>query len=72
MVTSSIESATSWVPVSAAAELLRVSRSRVYQLIGAGSIVAVRVDRTWLINRRSVDSRIAMLRAEGGDHDGLR
>jgi len=72
MATSSIETVTSWLPVSAAAELLRVSRSRVYQLIEAGSVTAVRVDRTWLINRRSVDSRIAMLRAEGGDHDGVR
>jgi len=58
--------ATSWIPVSGAAELLKVSRQRVYQLIQSGAIVARQVGRTWLVSHRSVESRIALLLAEGG------
>lgn len=63
---------TSWIPVSGVARLLKVSRQRVYQLIGAGAIVARQVDRTWLVSYRSVESRMAMLRAESEGIDADR
>lgn len=70
MGTSSVERRTSWIPVSGAARLLKVSRQRVYQLMEAGAITAERVDRTWLVSYRSVESRIAILQAESeADHD---
>jgi len=69
MDTSSVEGRTAWIPVSEAATLLLVSPQRVYQLIAAGAIVARQVGRTWLVNHRSVESRIAVLRAESGGSD---
>ena len=69
MDTLNVEGRTSWIPVSGAARLLKVSRQRVYQLIAAGAIVARQVDRTWLVSYRSVESRIAILQAESeADH----
>ena len=58
--------ATSWIPVSGAGELLKVSRQRVYQLIQSGAIVARKVGGTWLVSHRSVEARVALLLAEGG------
>lgn len=53
-----------WIPVSAAAKALGVSKQRVYQLVGEGLLVAVKVDRTWLVSARSVDGRIGQLELE--------
>ncbi len=53
-----------WVPVKTAASMLRVTMKRVYQLIGTGSLSAVRVDRTWLVSCRSINARIELLRSE--------
>jgi excisionase family DNA binding protein len=50
--------------VSEAAEVLRVTRQRVYQLIGAGALVAMKVRRTVLVSVRSVEGRVALLLAE--------
>ncbi len=72
MDTSSVEGRTSWIPVSGAARLLKVSPQRVYQLIAAGAIVARQCDRTWLVNYRSVESRIAVLAAESEGIDADR
>ena len=69
MDTSNAEGRTSWIPVSGAARLLKVSRQRVYQLIAAGAIVARQVDRTWLVSYRSVESRIELLRSEAAAID---
>lgn len=57
---------TSWIPVSQAAKLLRVTRQRVYQLIELGLVHGRKVDRTWLVSSRSVESRVALLLREGG------
>lgn len=59
-----------WIPVSAAAKLLLVSRQRVYQLIDAGALVAQSVDGTVLVSQRSIEARIALLREEGVAFDG--
>jgi excisionase family DNA binding protein len=61
------EMRTHWLPVSAAAKRLRVSRQRVYQLLRDGLITGTRVDRTWFVSTRSVEARVALLRSEGGD-----
>lgn len=44
-----------WIPVRTAAKMMGVSRSRVYQLVDAGDLKALRQDRTWLVHRASVD-----------------
>ena len=51
----------SWVPVSEAALLLRVSRQRVYQLIDGGQIVARKHNSTWLVSQSSIDQRISYM-----------
>lgn len=53
-----------WIPVSAAAKSLKVSRQRIYQLVGEGVLVAVKVDRTWLVSARSVSSRVGQMELE--------
>lgn len=58
---------TKWVPVSRAAKVLKVSRQRVYQLIGDGALSARKVDRTWLVSGRSIAARVALLQFEGGE-----
>ena len=60
-----------WIPTSAARKLLGVSRQMVYQLIETGSLVSVKCDHTVLVSQRSVEARIALLRAEGeGEYAG--
>jgi len=54
----------SWLPTRAAAEMLNVSRQRVYQLLKAGALVGMVVAGTWMISARSVDARIALLEKE--------
>jgi len=66
MHTLSFDKPTSWIPVSQAARRLKVSRQRVYQLLELGLISGRKVDRTWLVSSRSVDSRVALLLKEGG------
>lgn len=56
---------TPWIPVSRAAAELRVTRSRVYQLIEQGLIVGRKLDRTWFVSHRSVKARVELLRSEG-------
>ena len=53
-----------WIPVSAAAKMLRVSRQRVYQLIANGSLVWMKVDASVLVSHRSVEARVALLQSE--------
>lgn len=56
-----------WIPTSVARMQLRVSRQRVYQLLKAGLLVGIQMNGTVLISQRSVDARIALLEAEGGE-----
>ena len=60
------EPATSWIPVSQACKRLKVTRQRVYQLLEEGLVHGRKVDRTWLVSSRSVESRRALLLTEGG------
>ena len=53
-----------WIPVTEAAGVLRVTRQRVYQLIGAGALVSMKVGSTVLVSMRSVEGRVALLLAE--------
>jgi hypothetical protein len=55
-----------WIPVSQARMLLRVTRQRVYQLIGQGALVSMKVNESVLVSLRSVEARIALLRGERG------
>jgi hypothetical protein len=48
-----------WVPVSAAASRLGISRTRVYQLIGEGALLSIKVDSTVLVSAKSCDLRVA-------------
>jgi hypothetical protein len=66
MHTLSGEGHTTWIPVAAAAKVLKVSRQRVYQLLALGLISGRKVERTWLVSARSVAARLSLLREEGG------
>lgn len=50
-----------WIPVRAAARLLRVQPQRVYQLIQEGRLGARRIERTWLVSMESVRTRLEKL-----------
>lgn len=54
----------SWVPVSVAAAELGVSKQRVHQLISGGRLVGRQYNRTWLVNSRSIEARMALLGQE--------
>jgi len=64
MDTSKSEVRIAWIPTSEAGRMLRVSRQRVQQLIESGGLHAMKLGRQWLVSRRSVESRIALLREE--------
>ena len=53
-----------WVPVSMAANMLQVSRQRVYQLVNSGALVSLCAGSTILVSVRSVESREALLARE--------
>jgi len=57
-----------FVPVSAAAKVLRVSRQRVYQLISSGHLASRKVDSTVLVSMRSLRDRFNA--QNGGDGRG--
>jgi len=63
---------TAWLPVSAVCQMLLVSRQRVYQLVAEGKLTAMKVNSTWMVLRRSVEARLALLEAESEDRDGYR
>lgn len=46
-----------WLPVQTAAKMLGVSMTRVYQLIGAGVLLSIKVDSTVLVSQRSIETR---------------
>ena len=48
-----------WVPVSAAAARLGISRTRVYQLLEEGALLSIKVDSTVLVSLKSCDGRLA-------------
>lgn len=47
-----------WLPVSVAADMLMVSRQRVYELISGGKLQAMKFGSTTLVSRESVNIRI--------------
>ena len=47
-----------WLPVSAVAKTLSVSRQRVYALINQSKLSAIKVDDTVLVSSRSVSMRL--------------
>lgn len=53
------------IPVSVAAVMLGVSTQRVYKLLEKSTISGVKIGKTWLVNQRSVEARIALLKQEG-------
>ena len=63
---------TAWLPVSAVCQMLLVSRQRVYQLVAEGKLTAMKVNSTWMVLRRSVEARLALLEAESEDRGGYR
>lgn len=56
----------SWVPVKTASRMLGVSRQRVYALARAGMLGTMEVDGVRLISSRSVQARVALMRAKKG------
>jgi len=52
--------------------MLLVSRQRVYQLVAEGKLTAMKVNSTWMVLRRSVEARLALLEAESEDRGGYR
>jgi excisionase family DNA binding protein len=67
MATSNSSDDLRWIPVREAAHMLGISRQRVYQLIHEGQVRSVRVGCTYMVLKRSVEARIAMLEREGDD-----
>jgi hypothetical protein len=59
-----LSSTVTWIPVSQACRILRVSRQRVYQLINAGELVGRKLENTWLVSQFSVNDRKERLSAE--------
>jgi len=58
-----------WLPMAAARVLLRVSRQRIYQLLGISELSGMQVNGTWLISLRSIEARIALLRKQEEESD---
>lgn len=54
-----------WVPVSTVVRALRVSRQRVYAMIGSGRLQAQVSGSTWLVSLRSLNEVIALRAKEG-------
>lgn len=44
-----------WLKVPEVAEVLRIARSRAYELIADGEVPAVRIGRSVRVNRRELD-----------------
>lgn len=58
------EGLVAWMPVSAAAVELKVTRQRVYRLLKDGLVHGIQVKGTWFVSCRSVQARLALLREE--------
>ena len=61
-----------WVPIIVARKALRVSRQRVYQLIKAGSLAAIRVDGQLMVSSSSIKLRAAGQMSLPGGRSGDR
>ena len=61
-----------WVAVAAAAEELRVSSTRVRQLIRSGGLAAQKSCGTWLVSVTSIEARLAKLEKEGAGDGSVR
>lgn len=61
-----------WIPVTAAAEMLGISKQRVHQLIAAGALQEQRIHTTVLVSTRSCEARNALMREEGSRDAGAR
>jgi len=48
-----------WLPVRTASKMLRVSMTRVYQLVDVGTLLSMRLDGNVLVSRRSVEAYAA-------------
>ncbi|MGH3147052.1 MAG: helix-turn-helix domain-containing protein [Rubrobacter sp.] len=44
-----------WLKVPEVAEVLRIARSRAYDLVGTGEIPAVKIGRSVRVNRKELD-----------------
>jgi excisionase family DNA binding protein len=44
-----------WLKVPKVAEVLRVARSRAYELVGSGEIPSVKIGRSVRVNRKELD-----------------
>jgi excisionase family DNA binding protein len=44
-----------WLKVPEVAQLLRIARSRAYELVGSGEIPSVRIERSVRVRRRELD-----------------
>jgi hypothetical protein len=60
-----------WIPVRAAAKMLKVSRQRVHELCRRGDLRSEMVEHTLLVSLRSVVERVERL-AKGGLSGGTR
>jgi hypothetical protein len=61
---------TAWIPVSAAAKYLGVSRQRIHGLLSEGKLIGKKTDTIWLISLRSCESRRVLLESENGGNYG--
>ena len=57
-----------WVPVRYAVTVLGISRQRVYRLIKLGRLTSRTVEGTVLINDKSIEARLALMRSGGGTY----
>ncbi len=48
-----------WLKVPEVAEVLRIARSRAYELVGSGEIPSVRIGRSVRVNRKELERWLA-------------
>lgn len=72
MVTSSLVERPALVPVATVRKMLRVSKQRVYQLLGEGKLSGYQQDGVWLVSARTVEARLALLEKEAKAHESAR
>ncbi len=55
-----------WLKVSEVAQVLRIARSRAYELVGSGEIPSVRIGRSVRVSRRELDQWLEEQRQPSG------
>lgn len=68
----SVESGVKWVPVSFAAQSLKISPQRVYKMIAEGKLIGTRINGCHLVSLRSLSDCRRLRFGEGAELDADR